>query len=107
MTDASYTVTQQTCTQIQSALENAMNDRELEAAMQLCDALGGQLPDDTETLGHAGDLVTAINDAKAAMARAIEAAQAVKDSHEKNHGAANEAAQATGHMAEREHHMAE
>ena len=106
MSDTSYQMTQDTCDKIAAALEAAMNDQELTAAEQLCDGLGADLVDDTETMGHAGDLVTAIKDARAAMARAMDQAEALKASHEKNHGAANEAAQATGHMAERGHHMA-
>lgn len=107
MTDATYTQTQATCEKIQTSLEAGMNDSALAEAEQLCDALGPALPDDTETLGHAGDLVSAIKEVRAAMARASEAAQALKDSHERNHGAAHEAAESTGHMADRDHHMAE
>lgn len=106
MSDTTYQGTQDTCDKIITALEHGINDSDLAAAEQMCDSLGPVIPDDTETLGHAGDLVSAIKEARAAMARAMEQAQALKDSHEKNHGAANEAAMATGHMAQREHHMA-
>jgi hypothetical protein len=106
MSDTSYEMTQETCDKIAAALEAAMNDQELAAAEQLCDGLAADLVDDTETLGHAGDLVSAIQAVKAAMATAMEQVAALKASHERNHGAAHEAAQATGHMAQREHHMA-
>lgn len=104
--DTSYQSTLDACDKIKAALDAAVNDAELTAASSLADGLGPLLPDDAESLGHAGDLVSAIQAAKAAIATAMEQAAALKASVEKNHGAANEAATATGHMAEREFHTA-
>lgn len=104
MSDTSYESTLAACDKIAQALDLAVNNDELAAAQTLADGLGPMLPDDTESLGIAGDLVGAIQEAQAAMARAKEQAELLKTTVEKNHGAANEAALATGHMAEREFH---
>lgn len=104
MSDLTYDGILGTCDAIKNLVEQAVNDQELVNAEQMADQMGPALPDDSESLGAAGDLVTALQAVKAAQHAASEAAQHLRDTVEKNHGAANEAAKATGHMAERDVH---
>jgi hypothetical protein len=104
MSDLTYDGMIATCEAISHNIDQVVNTPHLAEAEQLADQMGGALPDDTESLGLAGDLVSALHAVKAAQVAAAEAAEALKNMIEKNHGAANEAAKATGHMAEREVH---
>lgn len=101
MSDLSYDGMIATCEKIQHHIDQTVHTQELSEAETMADQMGPALPDDTESLGLVGDLVSALHAVKAAQMRAAELAQALKNTIEKNHGAANEAAKATGHMAER------
>lgn len=105
VTDLNYDGIMIICDKVIAHAEHVSNDPALTEAEQMADQLGPMMPDDSESLGMAGDLASAIKAAKDAQARVLEAAQGLKNTVEKNHGAAHEAAQATGHMAEREVHV--
>jgi hypothetical protein len=104
--DTTYDSAIAICQQVQAKIDEAANDPSLKEAEALADNLGPMFPDDSESLGVAGDLVTALQKARAAHQEALEQAHLLEQTIRKNHEAANEAAKATGHMAEREFHGA-
>lgn len=102
--DTTYQGTLTACDDVKTRIEASVSDAGLAQAEQLADSLGPMLPGDADTLGAAGDLASAIQALRAAATRAMEAADNLKSKVTEKHGAANEAAQSAGVLAEQEFH---
>lgn len=102
--DITYEGTLTTCDEVRNAIEASVSDAGLAAAEKLADGLGPMLPGDADTLGVAGDLASAIQELRASATRAMEACDNLKSKVTEKHGAANEAAQSTGVLAEQAYH---
>ena len=99
MTDFNYPEAVAKAERVTQISDTAINDRDLEEATQLADGLGAMIPSDGTTLGHAGDVVTAINDVRAAHQRLADASAALKSRLETTYGPTHEDVQASGERA--------
>lgn len=104
--DSTYGATNDTLDAIAVHIEDVINTDAVNAATGLADALPAMLPDDSETVGHISDAAAHLQAAEKEQQAAQDAIAAAKSSHEKNFQAGQEAADATGHVAEREYHAA-
>lgn len=100
--DTTYEQTNAKCDEISQRVE--VSNAEIGDIQQMTDGLGAVLPGDADTLGAAGDLSSAVREWQAAGVRVQESAANLKAKNTEKHGAAHDAAQSAGVLAEQSYH---